>query len=142
MKFGVFDHIDASGVPLAQLYAHRLTLIELYEKLGFYAYHLAEHHGTTLGMAPATSVFLSAAIQRTRTLNFGPLVYLLPLQHPLRLLEEIGMLDQLSGGRLQLGIGRGGAVVEHLRFGLHEEELDGMFEEALDVLLNGLASET
>ena len=142
MKFGVFDHIDASGAPLAELYAQRLSLIELYERLGLYAYHLAEHHGTTLGMASASSVFLSAAIQRTRTLKVGPLVFLLPLQHPLRLLEEIGMLDQLSGGRLQLGVGRGGAVIEHLRFGLQEQDLDPMFEEALDVLLKGLASDT
>jgi alkanesulfonate monooxygenase SsuD/methylene tetrahydromethanopterin reductase-like flavin-dependent oxidoreductase (luciferase family) len=93
-------------------------------------------------MASASSVFLSAAVQRTHTLKLGPLVYLLPLQHPLRLLEEIGMLDQLSGGRFQLGVGRGGAVVEHQRFGLREEDLDHMFEEALDMLLKGLAGET
>lgn len=108
MRFGVFDHIDANGMALGEQYEHRLRFVEMYEALGFYCYHLAEHHATELGMAPSSSVFLSAVAQRTRTLKFGPLVYLLPLHHPLRLLEEIGMLDQLSGGRFQPGVGPGG----------------------------------
>jgi alkanesulfonate monooxygenase SsuD/methylene tetrahydromethanopterin reductase-like flavin-dependent oxidoreductase (luciferase family) len=142
MKFGVFDHIDANGMPLAEQYAQRLQFVELYEELGFYAYHLAEHHGTPLGMASASSVFLSAVAQRTRTLKFGPLVYLLPLYHPLRLLEEIGMLDQLGGGRLQVGVGPGGQVAEHSRFGVAADDVRPMFEEALEVLLKGMASES
>src|SRR5690606_11384186 len=84
------------------------------------------------------SVFLAAASQRTRTIKLGTLVYLLPLHHPVRLLEEIVMLDQLSGGRFQLGIGRGGQPAEHSRFGLAEEDLGPMFEEALAILEQGL----
>ena len=53
--------------------------LALYDELGFYAYHLAEHHSTPLGMSPSPSVFLSAVIQRTWRLRIGPLVYLLPL---------------------------------------------------------------
>lgn len=142
MKFGVFDHIDANGMPLAEQYAQRLAFVELYETLGFHCYHLAEHHATRLGMASSSSVFLSAVAQRTRTLKFGPLVYLLPLYHPLRLLEEIGMLDQLGGGRLQLGVGPGGQVAEHSRFGLAAEDVRPMFDEAFEVLVKGLTSET
>ena len=138
MRFGIFDHIDASGQPVGEQYAGRLRLVELYEELGFYCYHLTEHHATDLGMASSPSVFLAAVAQRTGTIRLGTLVYLLPLHHPVRLLEEIGMLDQLSGGRFQIGIGRGGQPAEHSRFGLAEEDLGPMFEEALAILEQGL----
>lgn len=141
MKFGVFDHIDANGMAIEAQYAHRLALIERYEALGYHCYHLAEHHATRLGMAPSPGLFLSAVAQRTTTLRFGPLVYLLPLYHPVRLLEEIGMLDRLSGGRLQLGIGKGGQVAEHSRFGVSAEDLDALFTESFEILMKGLAGE-
>jgi alkanesulfonate monooxygenase SsuD/methylene tetrahydromethanopterin reductase-like flavin-dependent oxidoreductase (luciferase family) len=141
MKFGVFDHIVANGMAIGEQYAQRLRLVELYETLGFYCYHLTEHHATDLGMASSPSVFLAAASQHTSRIKLGTLVYLLPLHHPVRLLEEIGMLDQLSGGRFQLGVGRGGQPAEHSRFGLAEEDLGPMFEEALGLLLEGLASD-
>src|SRR5215210_3340201 len=118
MKFGVFDHMDRAGVPLAQQYEERLQLIAAYERAGFYAYHLAEHHSTPLGMAPAPSVFLAAVAQRTRTLRFGPLVYPLSLYHPLRAMEEICMLDHLSGGRLEVGVGRGASPHEMEDYGV------------------------
>ena len=98
MKFGVFDHMDRAGPELGRQFEDRLKLIELYERSGFHAYHLAEHHATPLGMAPSPSVFLAAVAQRTTTLRFGPLVYTLNLYHPLRLIDEICMLDQMSGG--------------------------------------------
>src|SRR5262249_62388837 len=96
--------------PLARYYAERLEGIAAYERAGFYAYHVAEHHLTDLGMAPSPSVFLAAVAQRTRRLRFGPMIYAAPLYHPLRLLHEIYMLDQLSGGRLDMGFGRGAAA--------------------------------
>ncbi len=99
MKFGVFDHMDDAGVPLGQLFADRLKLIEAYDRAGLYGYHLAEHHSTPLGCAASPGLFLAAVAQRTSRLRFGPLVYLLPFYHPLRLIEEICMLDQMSGGR-------------------------------------------
>ncbi|MEO6152431.1 MAG: LLM class flavin-dependent oxidoreductase, partial [Croceibacterium sp.] len=142
MKFGVFDHIDANGMAVGELYAQRLRLIERYEALGFYCYHLTEHHATDLGMASSPSVFLAAVAQRTRTIKLGTLVYLLPLHHPVRLLEEIAMLDQLSDGRFQLGVGRGGQPAEHSRFGLAEADLGPMFEEGLEILMRGLAGES
>jgi alkanesulfonate monooxygenase SsuD/methylene tetrahydromethanopterin reductase-like flavin-dependent oxidoreductase (luciferase family) len=141
MKFGVFDHIDANGMSAGAQYAQRLALVERYEALGFHCYHLAEHHATRLGTAPSPSVFLAAVAQRTRTLRFGPLVYLLPLYHPVRLLEEIGMLDQMSGGRLQLGVGKGGQAAEHSRLGVAADDLEALFEESFEILIKGFASE-
>jgi alkanesulfonate monooxygenase SsuD/methylene tetrahydromethanopterin reductase-like flavin-dependent oxidoreductase (luciferase family) len=74
MEFGVFDHLDRYGGPLADYYEDRLKIAEAYDRAGFYAYHLAEHHSTPLGMAPSPSVFLAAVAERTTRLRFGPLV--------------------------------------------------------------------
>lgn len=93
MKFGVFDHLDDAGVPHGELFAGRLKLAEAYDRAGFHAYHLAEHHGTPLGCAASPGLFLAALAQRTSRLRFGPMVYLLPFYHPLRLIEEVCMLD-------------------------------------------------
>jgi alkanesulfonate monooxygenase SsuD/methylene tetrahydromethanopterin reductase-like flavin-dependent oxidoreductase (luciferase family) len=138
MRFGIFDHLDDGGVPLGQLFEERLQLIEVYDRAGFYGYHLAEHHATPLGYAPSPSVFLAAVAQRTRRLRFGPMVYLLPLYHPLRLIEEICMLDQMSGGRFLFGVGRGISPVEVGFFGV--EFAHGMqhYEEALAAVRLGL----
>jgi alkanesulfonate monooxygenase SsuD/methylene tetrahydromethanopterin reductase-like flavin-dependent oxidoreductase (luciferase family) len=138
MDFGVFDHLDRADGPLQQFYAARLALIELYDSVGFYAYHLAEHHSTPLGMAPSPSVFLAAVAARTQRLRFGPLVYALPLYHPLRVIEEICMLDHLSGGRLEIGFGRGSTPVELAFYGADPKTAPAVYAEALELVLKGL----
>jgi len=126
-------------LPLKDFYEARLKLIEAYDRAGFYAYHVAEHHSTPLGMAPSPSVFLCAIAQRTRRLRFGPLVYALPLHHPLRLIEEICMLDQLSGGRLEIGFGRGSSPVEIALYGQDPAKAQRIYAEALNLILQGLS---
>src|SRR6516164_4446697 len=138
MKFGVFDHLDHSGLPFGQHYENRLRLVEAYDRAGIYAYHLAEHHSTPLGIAASPGIFLSAVAQRTRHLRFGPLVYLLPFYHPIRLIEEICMLDQMSGGRFLLGVGRGISPVEVGFFGVDFAHGMAQYEEALAVIRLGL----
>jgi alkanesulfonate monooxygenase SsuD/methylene tetrahydromethanopterin reductase-like flavin-dependent oxidoreductase (luciferase family) len=138
MKFGVFDHMDRAGGDLGRQFEDRLKLIELYEKHGFHGYHLAEHHATPLGMAPSPSVFLAAVAQRTKKLRFGPLVYTLNLYHPLRLIDEICMLDQMSGGRLELGVGRGISPYEVGYYGVDPATGPERFAEMLEVVLKGL----
>jgi alkanesulfonate monooxygenase SsuD/methylene tetrahydromethanopterin reductase-like flavin-dependent oxidoreductase (luciferase family) len=140
IRFGIFDHLDDNGLPRGRQFAERLDLIGLVEEAGFHAYHLAEHHSTPLGCAPSPSVFLSSVAQRTTRLRFGPLVYLMPLIHPLRLLEEVCMLDHLSGGRLEMGLGRGGALVEHQRYGVEPAVAQAMYHEAFEVLMQAFAS--
>jgi alkanesulfonate monooxygenase SsuD/methylene tetrahydromethanopterin reductase-like flavin-dependent oxidoreductase (luciferase family) len=140
MQFGVFDHMDRGAGPLQGFFADRLRLVEAYDAAGFYGYHVAEHHSTPLGLAPSPSVYLSAVAQRTHRLRFGPLVYTLPLYHPLRLLDEICMLDQMSGGRLLLGVGRGISPIELTYFGLDPAETPAMYAEALELILQGLTT--
>ena len=134
LRFGIFDHLDRGGRPITELYEERLRIAELYDKLGFHAYHLAEHHSTPLGMAPSPSVLLASIAQRTRRLRFGPLVYLLPLYHPLRLAEEIAMLDHLSQGRLEIGIGRGRSPIELMLYGQDVDTAQSVYEETLAVI--------
>ena len=141
MKFGIFDHLDRAGTPLHEQYENRLKLIELYDAAGFHAYHLAEHHSTPLGMAPSPAVFLSAVAQRTRELRFGPLVYPLPMYHPLRVAEEICMLDHWSGGRLDIGFGRGASQFEIEYFGIDPKEAQERYEEARKIVLLALTSD-
>jgi alkanesulfonate monooxygenase SsuD/methylene tetrahydromethanopterin reductase-like flavin-dependent oxidoreductase (luciferase family) len=138
MEFGVFDHLDRNDLPLSDYYEARLKIIEAYDRLGFYAYHVAEHHSTPIGLAPSPSVFLSAVAQRTRRLRFGPMVYALPLHHPLRLIEEICMVDQMSGGRLEIGFGRGSVPEELVYYGAKPEEAQQVYAEALELIIKGL----
>ena len=142
MEFGIFDHLDRNSLPLSEYYEARLKLIEAYEHAGFYAYHVAEHHSTPIGMAPSPSVFLSAVAQRTKTLRFGPMVYALPLHHPLRLIEEICMVDQLSGGRLEIGFGRGSSPTEVSFYGQDPAKAQEIYSEARELILQGLTQKT
>ena len=141
LKFGIFDHLDQNGTSLGTVLEDRLKLVELIEREGFYGYHLAEHHSTPLGVVPSPSVFLASAIARTSRLRLGPLVYVLPLYHPLRLFEEICMLDHLSGGRLMLGVGRGGALLEHKRYGVDPAQAPAMNHEAFAVLMKAFETD-
>ena len=140
VAFGIFDHIERRDAPLGELYEGRLRLLEAADAAGFYCYHLAEHHGTPLGMAPSPGIFLAAAAQRTRRIHLGPLVYLLPLYNPLRLAEEICMLDQLSGGRVQMGVGRGVSPIEMGFFNIDPANARSIFDEDLAIMLQAFAS--
>jgi alkanesulfonate monooxygenase SsuD/methylene tetrahydromethanopterin reductase-like flavin-dependent oxidoreductase (luciferase family) len=142
LEFGVFDHLDRSDLPLSDFYDERLKVIEAFDRNGFYAYHLAEHHFTPLGMAPSPSVFLSAIAQRTRQLRFGTFVYVLPAHHPLRVLEEICMLDHMSGGRIEIGFGRGSVPYEISYYGQNAEERQQIYAERLELILKAFTVKT
>jgi alkanesulfonate monooxygenase SsuD/methylene tetrahydromethanopterin reductase-like flavin-dependent oxidoreductase (luciferase family) len=141
VDLGIFDHLDRREVPLGEHYESRLRLLERYDAAGFAAYHLAEHHATPLGLAPVPGIFLAAATQRTRRIRLGPCVYILPLYDPVRLIEEICMLDHLSRGRFDLGVGRGIVPYEMAYFGFHHLETEEIYREALEIIVQGLTSE-
>ena len=141
MEFGVFDHLDDNGVPIADLFETRLKLIEQYDRGGFRSYHIAEHHSTPLGMAPSPSVFLAAVAQRTERLRFGPLLYITPMYHPLRIAEEVVMLDHMSRGRFELGLGRGASPIEIASFAVDPAKSSEMNREATEVVLKALQSD-
>lgn len=138
---GVFDHMDSGNFPAHELYDNRLKLIEAYDKAGFFGYHVAEHHQTTLGMAPSPGIFLASAIARSTNIKLGPLVYVLPAYSPLRLIEEICMLDHLSHGRYQFGIGQGVSAFEVAFHGVQFLEAQDMYREAFEVITKGMQTD-
>jgi alkanesulfonate monooxygenase SsuD/methylene tetrahydromethanopterin reductase-like flavin-dependent oxidoreductase (luciferase family) len=137
MKFGIFDYIDDRGEILQKTFEDRLTLLQAAEAAGFYGYHLTEHHATPLSMTPSPSVFLAAAARETQRIRLGTLLYLLPLYHPLRLLEELCMLDHLSGGRLDIGVGRGISPMEFDAYGVDFNQSGADYEHVFNVLYQG-----
>jgi alkanesulfonate monooxygenase SsuD/methylene tetrahydromethanopterin reductase-like flavin-dependent oxidoreductase (luciferase family) len=142
LQFGVFDHIEpVPGLSLEQIYAQRLIQIERLDRAGFYAYHLAEHHTPAVhSLAPSQNVFLAAVSQRTTHLRFGPCVYVLPLHHPVRLIEEISMLDHLSGGRMEVGVGRGGVLEAYFWGQDSDVEVNyARYQETLAIMREGLS---
>ena len=141
MDFGIFDHMEQRGTRLGELYEERLQMLEYADANGFVRYHKAEHHFTPLDAAPSSSVFLAAASQRTRRLRLGSLVSLLPFYHPVRLIEEVCALDHLTGGRLDVGIGKGISPIEHRLWGHAAEEAQARTAEAIDILRKGLTSD-
>ena len=136
IQFGIFDHIELHGnAPAEQLYENRIALLKRAEAGGFYAFHLAEHHGHELSASPTATVFLSALARETTRLKLIPTVVCLPLHHPVRLFEELAMLDVLSHGRLELGVGKGITPFEHLMFGHPPEEGPARSKDILTMLL-------
>ncbi len=140
IRFALFDWLDNTGRGLDQGYEERLKVLELADRSGFYAYHLAEHHGTNLSTVPSPNLFLASVAQRTKQIRLGPLGLVLPLYNPLRLFEEICMLDNLSHGRLEIGIGRGVSEFEFRPFGVPLEDSRAIFKEVLDILLMGFTT--
>ncbi|HKY81606.1 MAG TPA: LLM class flavin-dependent oxidoreductase [Sphingobium sp.] len=138
MQFGIFDHCERSGRAPATTYRERFALAQRAEEAGFYAYHLAEHHGTPLSLVPSPNLFLAALAQHTKTIRLGALVYLLPLYDPYRLAQEVCMLDHLSDGRVELGIGRGANPIELGFFGLDPATAKQRFDDLYPLLMQGL----
>ncbi len=138
IEFGIFDWIEWEKQPHNKIYEDRLKMLEYADQNGYYCYHLAEHHVTPLSLAPSPGIFLAAAAQRTQNIRLGPLVFLLPFYSPLRLLQEVCMLDNLSNGRLDLGVGRGIVPMEAAHYDVDIENGRDMFHEAMDILVMGM----
>jgi alkanesulfonate monooxygenase SsuD/methylene tetrahydromethanopterin reductase-like flavin-dependent oxidoreductase (luciferase family) len=141
MKFGLFDHVDRSDRPLAKQFDERIEYVAAADEAGFYAYHVAEHHATPLNMVPVPGVWLGALARATRRIRLGTLVYLLPLYSPLRLIEEICMLDHLSHGRLDVGVGRGVSAYELNYHKIDPDSSRAVFIDAFRAILAGLTHE-
>jgi alkanesulfonate monooxygenase SsuD/methylene tetrahydromethanopterin reductase-like flavin-dependent oxidoreductase (luciferase family) len=142
MKVGIFDHVERADRPMAVTLDERLKFAAAADDAGIYAMHVAEHHATPLNLVPVPGVCLGALARATKRIRLGPLVYLLPLYSPLRLAEEICILDHLSNGRLDVGVGRG---VSPFELGYHKiahEDSRDIFIDAFDCMTTALANDT
>ena len=95
MKVGLFDHVEWGERPLAQLFDERLQFAAAAEAAGIYCLHVAEHHATPLNMVPVPGVYMGALARATQRMRLGPLVYLLPLYSPLRLIGRASCRERV-----------------------------------------------
>ena len=139
LEFGLFDWIDAlPGLPTADLYDARLRVLVEADRGGFSRYHIAEHHGTPLGLSPSPSVFIAAAARETERIRLAPTTFVVPLYDPLRLVQEICMLDQLSHGRLDVGVGKGSSPIEAAMYGLTPSDAAARFDSMFPAIVEAM----
>jgi alkanesulfonate monooxygenase SsuD/methylene tetrahydromethanopterin reductase-like flavin-dependent oxidoreductase (luciferase family) len=137
--FGIFDHIEAlPGTDTAGVLRDRLDLVRMADQAGFTGFYFAEHHGSELCLAPNQEMVVAAASQITTTIRMGPMVKLLPLHHPVRIVEDMCIVDNLTNGRLEFGVGRGVAPIEHYWFGSDWPNSTDRFEDVLGIVARAL----
>lgn len=145
LRFGflsVVDHYPQElGRTTGEFYGELLEQIEAADTLGFESFWMAEHHFHEYGGVPRPPIWMAAGAMRTRRIRLGSAVVVLPFDNPLRTAEDYAMVDVLSGGRLDLGVGSGYLKHEYAGFNLDPEEKRARFEEALEVLLRAWTGE-
>jgi alkanesulfonate monooxygenase SsuD/methylene tetrahydromethanopterin reductase-like flavin-dependent oxidoreductase (luciferase family) len=117
-----------------RLYRETLDLVQLAEQLGFHSAWFSEHHFTDEGYLPSLPAAMAAAAARTARIRLGTGILLAPLAHPLRLAEELAFLDQLSGGRVDVGLAPGYRPVEFEVMGIPHRERGSRTDEAIEIL--------
>ena len=143
MKVGIlqfFGWRDRS-IPLNSVYETALERFAIMDHAGYDAVWLAEHHFSSFSVCPSVHVMGTMAAARTRRLRIGTAVSLAPFYNPLRLAEEVALLDVLSGGRVNWGAGRGFERSEFAAFGIPGEESAPRFHETVDIVLKAWTSQ-
>lgn len=144
MRFGLqfFPSVGPEQVPAERYFSELLDLVEAGERLGFEHARLVEHYFEPYGgYSPNPLVFLAAASQRTTTMRMITGAVLPAFNHPLKLAGEIGMLDAISGGRLEVGFARAFLPHEFARFGISLDESRARFDEGLETVRRLLEEE-
>jgi len=138
VKFGYYilnTYVPELDGDSTAVYTHWLEQFDAAESLGFDSLWVTEHHFRNFGgMMPSPSVILAAAAQRTKRMRLGAAVSIIPMHNPLRIAEEFAMVDQLSGGRLNFGAGRGMHPMEYTVFGYDWSNAQKRLPEALDIV--------
>lgn len=143
MKVGIaLNMLCQAGRSDASVVGEHLALGDLAEPLGFDSLFALEHHFTGYAMSPAPTQLLAYYAGRTRRISLGTAVIVLPWHDPIRVAEEIALLDILCGGRCLFGFGRGAASVEYAGFRIPMEEARPRFAEAAQIIVKALAEES
>jgi alkanesulfonate monooxygenase SsuD/methylene tetrahydromethanopterin reductase-like flavin-dependent oxidoreductase (luciferase family) len=136
MQFGTFLLLQSpSARPSQEIFQRGEEITQAAEELGFHNMWLAEHHFSTYGYLSRPLMYALHLANKTRHIRVGTAVIVVPLHHPLIIAEEIATADLLSGGRLDVGLGRGYQHYEFERLGQDLGESRGRWEEAVDILL-------
>ena len=132
VKFGmVAFNAGGHGRTPAAVFRENLEQAALAEELGFDSVWLVEHHFSDYALVGDPTVFAAALAERTRRVRIGTAVIVLPLHHPVRVAENVAVVDNLSAGRLDVGVGRGYQPAEFAGFGVPMEDSQDRFDEAL-----------
>jgi len=130
------------GKSHPQIYAEALEQMAAAEALGFHTLWLTEHHFSAYGGSPDPMLMAIAAANRTTRARIGIGVSVLPFHHPLQLAEQGAMVDVLTGGRLEFGVGRGSQRYEYARLGVPIDDKGARFEEAMEIIRKAWTEET
>lgn len=134
MEFAIFDELSTvEGAAQGEIYDAHLDMVALAEQHGFHSYWFAEHHFGADRAAPSPNLMLAAASRVTSRILLGNMINVLPFHNPVRLAEETAMLDHLTGGRLQFGIGRGVRPPEFRRYKVDMGSSREMFAESYEM---------
>jgi alkanesulfonate monooxygenase SsuD/methylene tetrahydromethanopterin reductase-like flavin-dependent oxidoreductase (luciferase family) len=136
--FGPLFQNPGNRLSDAEVYGQELRLAEMAEPLGFDSIWSVEHHFTDYTMCPDVLQFLSYMAAKTMRAKLGSMVVVLPWHDPVRVVEQIALLDHLSGGRMILGLGRGLARVEYEGFRIDQNEGRQRFLEYAALVLTAL----
>jgi alkanesulfonate monooxygenase SsuD/methylene tetrahydromethanopterin reductase-like flavin-dependent oxidoreductase (luciferase family) len=142
MKFGIWYLLESPMDTHQRDYEEMLDQIAYAEELGFDSVWVAEHHSSPFGIIPSPQVVLAAIAQRTKKMRIGSSVSILTLNNPVRIAEDYAMVDVLSGGRLEFGVGRGYQPGEFKNLGVSMENTRERFNEALEIILGLWQNET
>ncbi len=135
MEFGVFLLMQSpAGAPSTEIYGRALEIAELAEELGFAKVWVSEHHFLNYSYSSRPLVFLSHLAARTKRIRLGTAILPLSLHHPLVVAEELAMLDMLSGGRLEIGIGKGYQKYQFDRLGIDTAEAPLRYADSLEII--------
>jgi alkanesulfonate monooxygenase SsuD/methylene tetrahydromethanopterin reductase-like flavin-dependent oxidoreductase (luciferase family) len=138
MKFGLlftFQLPPGCGIGWHEPYQDMLQCLPRAEALGYHSMYLATHHAKTDGLCPGPIPTLGAAAAVTKTMKIGTAVMLTALYAPLKLAEDLAVLDNISQGRLIVGVAPGYVAEEFAAHGIPREERVGRFEEGLDLMI-------
>ena len=142
MDVGTFLLMQSPAArPSEEVYARGLEQSQAAESLGYRNVWLGEHHFSTYGYLSRPVQLATYIAAKTTTLRVGTAVIVVPLHHPLLVAEEVAMLDILSGGRLDIGLGRGYQRYEFERFGLKLDTTGERWNESIDILLRAFSGE-
>lgn len=142
MDFGTFLLLQSpSARPSQEMYARGIEIAQAAETLGFRNVWLAEHHFSTYGYLSRPAQLAAYIAAKTTRLRVGTAVIVVPLHHPLVIAEEIATLDLLSGGRLDVGLGRGYQPYEFERFGLDLASGRARWDESIDIILKAFGGQ-
>ncbi|MYV99816.1 LLM class flavin-dependent oxidoreductase, partial [Streptomyces sp. SID3343] len=139
MRLGFLTHVTGAGDARAT-YRETIELAVAAEEFGYDSFWLAQHHlGAQGALLPSPFVLLAAIAERTTRIRLGTAVIVGSVEHPIRLAEDAAVLDALSGGRLELGLGAGADPSTFAAFGVAHSERHARLHDTVDAVLDLLA---